>query len=229
MGDHGVGQVQLITFVLSPFGRKVEIALRAKGIPYHVIAEKDLCNKSPLLVEANPVYKKIPVLLHNGRSVCESRFIVEYIEETWPSASPHLLPPDPYDRYLVRFWADFLDLKIRNIGVMCADDRSERLKEEYGEIWAAVETALPALEARGNVHDGKNHVNYLDACMASWIPWIRPLEICGGLIFPSGEERPCLQRWIEALSNNSIVKSTFPSGGEMMAYARRRFHMDYGP
>ncbi|KAH9290898.1 hypothetical protein KI387_035015, partial [Taxus chinensis] len=160
--------VQLISFLFSPFGRKVEIALRAKGIAYEVVVEKDLQHKSEMLVKVNPVYKKIPVLLHNGRSICESKLIVEYIDETWPS--PHqLFLRDPYDRYLVRFWADFLDHKIRAIGVMCADHKSEAelemTREEYREMWVTVESGLGELESRGLVHlkDGKrSEINYAD-------------------------------------------------------------------
>ncbi|KAB5521719.1 hypothetical protein DKX38_026038 [Salix brachista] len=58
----------------------------------------------------NPVYKKVPVLIHNGKPICESLIAVQYIDEVWNNKSP-LMPSDPYQRAQSRFWADFVDNK----------------------------------------------------------------------------------------------------------------------
>ncbi|TXG50478.1 hypothetical protein EZV62_023002 [Acer yangbiense] len=83
-----------IASYLVSYSKRVQFAPRIKGIPYDYI-EEDLSNKSPLLLQYNPVHKKIPVLVHNGKPLAESMIILEYIDETWKN-TPRLLPEDPY-------------------------------------------------------------------------------------------------------------------------------------
>jgi glutathione S-transferase len=107
MGD----EVVLLGYYLSMFDIRVRIALAEKGVKYEY-KEEDLVNtKSALLLQMNPVHKKIPVLIHNGKPICESIIIVEYIDEVWKDQTP-LLPTDPYQRAQARFWADFFDNKV---------------------------------------------------------------------------------------------------------------------
>lgn len=104
-------KVVLLDFWASVFGLRVRIALVEKGVNYEYI-EQDLVNKSQLLLDMNPVHKKIPVLIHNGKPVCESNIILQYIDEVWKSDSPKLLPSDPYLKAQARFWVDFIDKKV---------------------------------------------------------------------------------------------------------------------
>ena len=89
-------EVILLNFWSNVFRLRVRIVLTEKGIKYEY-KEEDLMNdnKSPLLLEMNPIHKKITVLIHNGKPVCESLVIVQYIDEVWNDKSP-LLPSDPY-------------------------------------------------------------------------------------------------------------------------------------
>ncbi|CAA2961261.1 probable glutathione S-transferase, partial [Olea europaea subsp. europaea] len=105
MGD----EVTLLDLWSSPFAMRVRIALKEKGIDYES-REEDLSNKSPLLFNMNPVHKQVPVLIHNGKPVCESIIIVQYIDDVWKDKAP-LLPSHPYERARSRFWADYVDKK----------------------------------------------------------------------------------------------------------------------
>ena len=105
-------KVKLHGMWASTYVKRVEVVLRAKGIPYEYI-EEDLSNKSQLLLKYNPVHKKVPVLVHNGNPIAESSVILEYIDETW-TQSPRLFPDDPYERAQVRFWASFIQQQVKD-------------------------------------------------------------------------------------------------------------------
>ncbi|GLJ24932.1 hypothetical protein SUGI_0477140 [Cryptomeria japonica] len=68
-------EVKLLSLWASGYGLSVQLALKAKGINFEY-KEEDIINKSELLISSNPVYKKVPVLLHDGKSICESRLII---------------------------------------------------------------------------------------------------------------------------------------------------------
>jgi glutathione S-transferase len=117
-------EVVLLDFWPSVFGMRVRIALAEKGIKYEYKEEgsRNKSDKSDLLLKMNPVHKKVPVLIHNGKPVCESVIIVQYIDEVWNDKSP-LLPSDPYQRAHARFWADFIDQKVVRLCYLYLNDQ----------------------------------------------------------------------------------------------------------
>ena len=106
-------EVKLLGIWASPFSRRIEMALKLKGLPYEYF-EEILEKKSPLLLALNPIHKKIPVLVHNGKTILESQVILEYIDETWKH-NP-LLPRDPYERSKARFLAKLVDEQVYVLG-----------------------------------------------------------------------------------------------------------------
>ncbi|XP_071730080.1 probable glutathione S-transferase parC [Rutidosis leptorrhynchoides] len=137
-------EVILVSFWSSPFGCRVKIALEEKGISYEY-KEEDLFNKSSYLSTINPVHKKVPVLVHNKNSICESLNIIEYIDEVWRERSPSFLPSDPFQRAKARFWADFIDKQLYEASkkiYRCIGEEQESGKKEVIRILKLVEGEL---------------------------------------------------------------------------------------
>ena len=81
--------LKLISATPSPYARKVRIALAEKGIPFELVTEVpwDSTTQTP---RHNPLEKLPVLLLEDGGSVYESRFILEWIEAKHPQ--PTMLP-----------------------------------------------------------------------------------------------------------------------------------------
>lgn len=103
----------------STYSKRVELALKIKGIPFDYV-EENLSNKSDLLLKYNPVYKKIPVLVHQGKPIAESLVILEYIDETW-NYEPRLLPDDPYKSATLHFWVGYVQ-QVGDVLILCFID-----------------------------------------------------------------------------------------------------------
>lgn len=82
---------RLISATPSPYARKVRIALAEKGIPFELVTEVPW-NDDTATPRHNPLEKLPVLLLPDGSSVYESRFILEYLEIKHPM--PRLLPGD---------------------------------------------------------------------------------------------------------------------------------------
>ena len=106
-------EVKLLGAWANPLTMRARIALNIKNVDY-VFIQENVEAKSELLLKSNPVHKKIPVLIHGDKPICESLIIVEYIDDVW-SSGPSILPSDPYDRAIARFWAAYIDEKVMNI------------------------------------------------------------------------------------------------------------------
>lgn len=84
--------MKLLSATPSPYARKVRIALAEKGLPFELLTEVPW-NADTSTPKYNPL-EKLPVLiLDDGETVYESRFILEWLEVKHPE--PPLAPRDP--------------------------------------------------------------------------------------------------------------------------------------
>ncbi|KAL9432918.1 hypothetical protein AB3S75_027852 [Citrus x aurantiifolia] len=197
-------EVILLDFWASMFGIRVRIALAEKGVKYEY-KEQDLFNKSPLLLQMNPVHKKIPVLIHNGKSVCESSIIVQYIDEVWKDKAP-LLPYDPYQRAQARFWVDFIDKKMYDTSRKTwatKGDEQEAAKKEFIEVLKTLEGELG-----DKPFFGGDNFGYVDLCLIPYYCWFYSYETFGK--FSVEVECPKFIAWVKRCLQRETVAKALP-------------------
>ncbi|KAL6319542.1 hypothetical protein AAG906_014218 [Vitis piasezkii] len=198
-------EVKVIGSIKSGFCARVEWALKLKGVEYEYIKE-DLRNKSPMLLKYNPVHKKVPVLVHGDKPIPESLVILEYIDETWKD-NP-LLPEDPYERAMARFWAKYADEK-------CMFGAWEAFKAEGEEKEKAMESALESFAflekaIKGKKFFGGEKMGFLDL-VVGWIPhWLSVLEEVRGMKMLDAEKFPSLHEWAENFIQIPLIKECIP-------------------
>ncbi|KAL8504734.1 hypothetical protein ACS0TY_016059 [Phlomoides rotata] len=214
MGD----EVKLYGTWFSPFVKSVQMVLKLKGVEYEYV-EEDLKSKSPLLLKINPIYKKVPVLIHNGNPIVESLNIIEYIDEAFPG--PSIFPKDPYERSKARFWAKFVnDKAIFPLAKACWKKGDEREK--------AVEEALEVLKVLENEINGKkffggDNIGVVDinACfIAHGFPILQ--ELTGNKMMTE-DKFPNLCKWANECSNNTIIKEYLPPKDRLLTAPRNEF------
>ncbi|KAK7339746.1 hypothetical protein VNO77_20430 [Canavalia gladiata] len=213
-------EVTLLGVLGSPFVCRVQIALKLKGIEYKFQAE-DLQKKSDLLLKYNPVYKKVPVFVHNDKPLSESLVIVEYIDETWKN-NP-ILPSEPYQKALARFWSKFIDDKVVSPSfkaVFTVNDEKEREKnnKEAHEALQILENELNDKKFFGGDEIGL--VDITAVFIAFWIPLFQ--EIAGLELFTS-EKFPKLYNWSQEFINHPVVKEALPPRDPLFAFFKGRY------
>ncbi|CAM0879350.1 unnamed protein product [Alopecurus aequalis] len=199
--------VKLLGTVVSPFAVRVRMALHVKGVSYENL-EQDVFHKGDLLLASNPVRKKVPVLIHAGRPVCESLLIVEYVDEVWPGAAP-LLPADPHARAVARFWAAYVDDKLVTavLGILRATTEEER-----AESLDAARAAIGRMEdAFADCSGGKaffagDSVGYLDLALGCHLFWLEALRQMFGVTVIDAGRTPRLAAWAERFLETESAK-----------------------
>jgi glutathione S-transferase len=106
--------MKLFTFATSPYARKVRIVLDYKGIPYESCERcYSLDRKEDLRAASKRA--EVPVLtLDNGRTLCDSTIICEFLEQVYPD--PPVYPKDAFERARMRLIEDLCDRTFDAIG-----------------------------------------------------------------------------------------------------------------
>ncbi|XP_031101468.1 glutathione S-transferase U17-like [Ipomoea triloba] len=219
--------VKLLGLWASPFVLRACIAFNIKSVAYEFV-EENLAAKSDLLLKSNPVYKKIPVIIHDQKPVCESLIIVQYIDEVWTSG-PAIMPADPYDRAIHRFWATYIDDKwYPKLRTIAAAEDEEARKAAIGEV----EEGLGVLEgafqscSKGKNFFGGDKIGFLDIALGCLVGWIRVIEAFNSINLLDEAKVPGLANWAQDFIADDAVKDVMPSTEKLAEFAKTLFtHM----
>ncbi|KAG6764620.1 hypothetical protein POTOM_032098 [Populus tomentosa] len=207
--------VKLHGFWASPFCYRVIWALKLKGVEFEHI-EEDLTNKSELLLKYNPVYKKIPVLVHGGKPIAESLVILEYIEETWPE-NP-LLPTDPYERAMARFWIQYGVTKGAALVALyrASGEELEKAVKEVVEV-------LRVLEEQGlgdKKFFGGDSINLVDISYGLFTCWFAAMEEAMGVKVLEPSTLPRLHAWAQNFIEVPLIKENIPDNDKLLLFMK---------
>ncbi|XAR62726.1 Glutathione transferase [Bertholletia excelsa] len=209
-------EVKLLGFWSSPYVCRVKWALQMKGVDYEYI-EEHLPNKSPLLLQYNPVHKKVPVLVHGGNSISESTVILEYIEQTWPEKP--LLPGNPYEMAEARFWTKFADDKLPSVWKLnrtAGEELEKAMTESLEMLRAAEEYGI-----KGRKFFGGEEIGMADIAFGGIALWLEVIEEVIGVKLLQEQTFPCLYAWTKVFMELPVIKENLPNRDDLFALLNR--------
>ncbi|KAD0936294.1 hypothetical protein R6Q59_004817 [Mikania micrantha] len=213
-------EIKLIGTAASPFVNRVQFVLSLKSIDYEFIDE-NLANKSELLLTSNPVYKKVPVLLHaNKPPLPESPIIIEYLDEIYPDIHP-ILPSDPIARADNRFWANYIDTKFfplfEDLRRTPGKEEKEEIKKQIIEGSELLEEAFVKL-SNGKAYFGGDDVGYLDVVLGCFLAWTKFVEKYSEFKVIVEARTPKLLEWSERIWSHEALKDVIPGNEILMNF-----------
>ncbi|KAK9937623.1 hypothetical protein M0R45_014401 [Rubus argutus] len=142
-------QVVLLNFLPSPFGMRLTIVLAEKGVKYEY-KEEDLPNKSPLLLQSNPVHKKIPDSLFSFTTANRSQ---------------------------ARVWADFVDKNVVDFWLKVWTTKGE--EQEAAKKGFLHSIKLLEGELGDRPYFGGETLGFVDVALVPFISWLSVYEKFG--------------------------------------------------
>ncbi|KAI3875235.1 hypothetical protein MKX03_008933 [Papaver bracteatum] len=218
MGEESSSSVKLIGAWPSAYSYRVIWALELKGIEYEYINE-NLMNKSEMLLRYNPIHKKIPVLVHGGKPILESMIILEYIEERWPEKYS-LLPKDPYEKSVARFWIKFIEekatLSLANFFMASGEEQEKAIKELLEIIKTTEEHS--GIGDNGKKFFGGDNINAVDLAFSSLAHWLGAVEEVVGVKVLEANKFPKFHGWTERFKQVPVIKDNLPHYDELVSF-----------
>ncbi|KAH0651294.1 hypothetical protein KY284_031206 [Solanum tuberosum] len=200
-------EVILLDFWPSMFGMKLRIALAEKEVKYEY-KEEDLWNKSHLLLEMNPINKKVPlsILRKFGRTKTLCSLL------------------NPYERAQARFWADYINKKLFDLGkkIWSTKGEEQAAKNDFIKCLKILEGALAE-----KPYFGGDNFGFVDIALIGYYSWFYAYETYGN--FSIEAECPKLVAWAKRCMQRDSVANSLPDQHkvcEFVSVARQKFGIE---
>jgi glutathione S-transferase len=197
--------ITLYEHPLSPFARKVKLALWEKGIPFESRV-MNLFEQVPADFARTSPRLEVPTLVDGSLAIFDSTIIVEYLEDRYPE--PALRAVDPADRARARMLEEIADTQFEATNWALAEIRF--FKRATGA--KAEEMTAAGGVAIGKYYDRLEHAlaerPYLNgpAFGLGDIALIPPVSAAGFFGFPVGAEHPKLTDWLGRMMARASVQ-----------------------
>ncbi len=135
--------MRLIGSLTSPYARKVRIFLLEKKIDFDFVTD-DVFAKIPLVSQFNPLGKVPCLLLEDGKTLFDSRVIIEYVNGLSPLGQ--LIPKEGRERAEVKCWEALAD-GILDAAVLVRLEKvlrpiEKQSEEQMARQWAKVTAGI---------------------------------------------------------------------------------------
>jgi glutathione S-transferase len=155
----------------SPFGRKVKIAASVLGLLDRIeVAPTDTMDPADPIRQQNPLGKIPALVLDDGRTLYDSRVIVDYLDHL----APGVLFPAAQDRFALLVQQALAD-GLLDAALLQVYEGRFRQADKHEAKWTEhqakkVERALAALETEAPAWSGKPHVGAIaTACALGYL------------------------------------------------------------
>ncbi|XP_038877803.1 glutathione transferase GST 23-like [Benincasa hispida] len=210
-------EVKLHGMWASPFSYRVKWGLELKGIPYEYV-EEDFTNKTPLLLQYNPIHKKVPVLVHGGKPVCESIVILEYMDEIWSQYPLFLI--HSFDRAMTRFWIKYADNELFGGRILFGSGSGEEEEKARAEGIEFLKTIEEQCLGDKKFFAGEE-IGALDLAFAGIAHWLPVVEEVSGTKLLNADEFPRLYAWTQNLKHVTVIRNNLPDADKLAGLYNR--------
>jgi glutathione S-transferase len=174
----------------------------------------------------------VPVLIHNGKPICESLVIVQYIDEFFAGAGvPSIVPTNPYERAVARFWAAYTDDKVPKFFFLCSVAAYQSTKLQCGGVLHSCLQFFPALAGIVQMPTEHERAQKMKETLSAIGPLEEAFAICSkGKAFFGGDSIGYLDIalgslliWIEAIGRMCSLEIISSSKTPLLSAWAERF------